>query len=127
MEGFKPFGIPMKDIEPEILLYEEYESIRLTDYNGLNHEEAATRMDISRPTFTRIYDRARKTIARAFVEGKAVFIEGGDYQTDQFWYRCDDCQKLNISMESESQCTYCASNNLRILNNSHETTTTINS
>ena len=81
MEGFKPFGIPMTDLEPVILLYEEYESIRLSDYEGLTQEQSAKKMNVSRPTFTRIYEKARRTIAQAFVEGKAIFIEGGSYHT----------------------------------------------
>ena len=58
MEGFKPFGIPMRELEPVVLLFEEYEAIRLADYENLTQEEAAKKMDISRPTFTRVYDKA---------------------------------------------------------------------
>jgi len=116
MEGFKPFGIPMTNLEPVILLFEEYESIRLSDYEGLTQEQAAERMKVSRPTFTRIYEKARRSIAQAFVEGKAIFIEGGNFQTDDFWYRCDSCKKLNISEVETKTCGYCHSNSLRRLN-----------
>ena len=58
MEGFKPFGIPMTKLEPIILLYEEYESMRLADYEGLTQAQAAEQMQVSRPTFTRIYEKA---------------------------------------------------------------------
>ena len=44
MEGFKPFGIPVRQIEKVILLFEEYEAIRLCDYENLTQEEAAKRM-----------------------------------------------------------------------------------
>jgi predicted DNA-binding protein (UPF0251 family) len=84
MEGFKPFGIPMRELETVILLYEEFEAIRLADYENLIQEEAAERMNISRPTFTRIYDKARKSIAKAFVEGKAIIIQGGTYITEDY-------------------------------------------
>jgi uncharacterized protein len=120
MEGFKPFGIAMTDLEPVILLFEEYESIRLTDYEGLTQEKSAERMNISRPTFTRVYEKARRTIARAFVEGKAIFIEGGNYHTDDCWYRCEKCMKLNISKTETDQCNYCHSKTLRKLNKSIE-------
>lgn len=113
MEGFRPFGIPMQQLEPEVLLYEEYESIRLADYDGLNHEEAAKRMNISRPTFTRIYEKARKTVAKAFVEGKAIFFDGGHFHTNEFWYRCEDCYKLTISLQNSEFCCYCQSNNIQ--------------
>ena len=116
MEGFRPFGIPMSTLEPLILLYEEYESLRLSDYEGLTQKESAERMNISRPTFTRIYGKARQTIAQAFVEGKAIFIEGGNYKTDEYWYRCEDCMKLNISKTESQICNYCQSKTLRRLN-----------
>jgi uncharacterized protein len=117
MEGFRPFGIPMKDLEPIILLYEEYESIRLLDYVGLTQLESSEQMNVSRPTLTRIYEKARRTIAQAFVEGKAIFIEGGNYHTDDFWYKCTNCLKLNISKEEINSCVYCNSESLSILNN----------
>jgi uncharacterized protein len=120
MEGFKPFGIPITQLEPLILLYEEYEAIRLTDYDGLTQEQSAEQMGVSRPTFTRIYEKARRTIAQAFVEAKAIFIEGGDYHTDDFWYRCDGCMKLNICQQSEKTCKYCQTGSLRLLNTPQE-------
>lgn len=116
MEGFKPFGIPISDLEPVILLYEEYEAIRLCDYECLTQEEGSVQMNISRPTFTRIYEKARRSIAKAFVEGKAIFIEGGSYKTDNFWYRCDSCMKLVISENETTRCAYCNSDSLRRLN-----------
>lgn len=81
MDGFKPFGIPMVALEQVVLLFEEYESIRLCDYQGLTQEQGAEKMGVSRPTFTRIYEKARQTIAKGFVEGKAIRIEGGNYHT----------------------------------------------
>ena len=77
MEGFKPFGVPINKIEPVILLFEEYEVLRLLDYLGMTQLEAASEMAVSRPTLTRIYEKARRTIAEAFVEGKAIFIRRG--------------------------------------------------
>ena len=120
MDGFKPFGIPKMDLEPVILLYEEYESIRLSYYEGLTQEQSAERMNVSRPTFTRIYEKSRRTIAKAFVEGKAIFIVGGNYHTDDCWYRCDNCMKLNICQSETNTCNYCHSKTLRMLNKTNE-------
>jgi len=117
MEGFKPFGIPLTDIEPVILFYEEYEVIRLLDYLGMTQLEAAREINVSRPTLTRIYEKASRTIAEAFVEGKAIFIEGGDYHTDEFWYRCEACHKLLISEQEILSCSYCKSDKIRPLSN----------
>lgn len=116
MEGFRPFGIPLKDLEPVILLYEEYESLRLLDYEGLTQLQSSELMNVSRPTLTRIYEKARRTVAQAFVEGKAIFIEGGNYHTDDFWYKCEDCMKLNICKEKINSCNYCGSELIRRLN-----------
>lgn len=94
MAGYKPFGIPRTQLESVTLNIDEYESLRLLDYEGLNQEQAAERMNISRPTLTRIYDSARKAIAKAFVEGKMLLIEGGNINFDKEWYRCGRCHKL---------------------------------
>jgi uncharacterized protein len=115
MEGFKPFGVPVSDLEPVILFFEEYEALRLLDYMGMTQLEAAHEMAVSRPTLTRIYEKARRTIAEAFVEGKAVFIEGGDFHTDEFWYRCETCHKLLISEKEIFTCAYCKSGTIRPL------------
>jgi predicted DNA-binding protein (UPF0251 family) len=117
MEGFKPFGVPINKIEPVILLFEEYEVLRLLDYLGMTQLEAASEMAVSRPTLTRIYEKARRTIAEAFVEGKAIFIEGGNYHTNEFWYRCEACHKLLISKQEILSCSFCKSDKIRPLSN----------
>ena len=89
-EGFKPIGVRVKNTETLILLHEEYEALKLADYNNLSQEEAAKRMNVSRPTFSRIYDKARKTIAKAFVEGKIIIIKGGDFFIDNNLHDPDD-------------------------------------
>ncbi len=116
MEGYKPFGIPMRELESVSLLYEEFEALRLADYENLNQEEAAKRMNISRPTFTRLYDKARKNIVKAFVEGKAIIIYGGTFVTDNYWYRCGDCHETMVTETPESNCNRCFSGNIVQLN-----------
>ena len=117
MEGFKPFGIPMRELESVVLLFEEFEAIRLADYEKLTQEEAAEKMNISRPTFTRLYDKARKNIAKAFVEGKAIFIQGGHYITDDYWFKCFDCNETMITIKPVNSCRKCNSGNIVRLNN----------
>ena len=116
MEGFKPFGIPMRELESVDLLFEEYEALRLADYEDLTQEEAAKKMNISRPTFTRLYDKARKNIAKAFVEGKAIIIRGGTYITEDYWYRCEDCHETIVSIKPAKNCRKCDSDNIIQLN-----------
>jgi predicted DNA-binding protein (UPF0251 family) len=115
MEGFRPYGMPDCEKEPVILKFEEFESIRLIDYDLLSQDSAAKQMNISRPTFTRIYNRALKTIARAFVEGKVIGIEGGNFQFEHEWYRCRKCYKLIQGIENHNRCEGCETYNLKEL------------
>lgn len=111
MMGFKPFGIPVSKLESVRLLYDEYEAIRLLDYLGLNQDAAAVQMQVSRPTLTRIYENARRTLANAFVEGKMILIEGGEVSFDQAWFRCKRCYKLVAGMDNHVKCKGCTSFN----------------
>jgi predicted DNA-binding protein (UPF0251 family) len=118
MKGFKPFGIPQCKLEIVKLTIEEYESIRLVNYEMLQQKEAAVLMNISRPTLTRIYNKALKNITKAFVEGKAIVIDGGNYKFEKEWHRCKRCYKL---VEGEKKHVKCVKNNnaeeLTLLNN----------
>ena len=107
MKGFKPFRIPRRMLSSVSLLYDEYEAIRLLDYEGMNQDQAAVQMNVSRPTLTRIYEKARKTIAQALVEGKMIMIEGGNVQFDRAWYRCRRCYKLIGGLENHVHCKDC--------------------
>ena len=111
MQGFKPFGIPRRMLSQVSLLYDEYEAIRLLDYEGMNQDQAAVQMNVSRPTLTRIYEKARKTIAQALVEGNMIVIEGGNVQFDREWFRCRRCYKLVGGLENHVHCKDCTSFN----------------
>jgi predicted DNA-binding protein (UPF0251 family) len=74
---FKPTGIPLRELEEEVLTLDEIEAIRLADVEELYQEQVAEQMKVSRPTVGRILASARKKVATALVEGKAIRIEGG--------------------------------------------------
>lgn len=76
--AFKPVGYPMEELEKVILTLDEYEALRLADFEELYQEDAAEKMNVSRQTFGNIVKSARKKIAEALVTGKAICIEGGD-------------------------------------------------
>ncbi len=80
---YKPRGIPASCLEEIQLDLDEFEAIRLADFEGMYQEDAARRMDISRQTFGRIIDSAHKKIADALLHGKALRIEGGDVHLDK--------------------------------------------
>ncbi|OCL25155.1 hypothetical protein U472_12315 [Orenia metallireducens] len=86
---FKPAGVPKRSLEEVNLTIEEVEAIRLKDKEELTQEEAAERMEVSRPTFQRVLTTARKKIAEALIEGKAIRFEGGDYRLAKF--KCPSC------------------------------------
>ena len=77
---FKPRGIPLKDLKEIILAIDEYEAVRLKDLEGLEQEECAKKMNVSQPTFHRLILSARKKIADAIINGKAIKIEGGNFK-----------------------------------------------
>lgn len=85
---FKPTGIPMHVLEVVSLSVEELEAIRLKDQEALQQEECARIMGISRPTFHRVLGSARGKIADALITGKAIRIEGGNFETVQRRFRC---------------------------------------
>jgi predicted DNA-binding protein (UPF0251 family) len=72
---FKPRGIPLVDLEEVTVSLDEFEAIRLADYEGLYHEDSAEKMMISRPTFGRILSEAHRKVAECLVKGKALRIE----------------------------------------------------
>ena len=77
---FKPAGIPMRSLEEVIISLEEAEALRLKDIVGLEQEGAAESMNVSRTTFQRILASARRKVADALLGGKAIRIEGGNYE-----------------------------------------------
>ena len=118
MRGFKPFGIPIKEMDSITLLFEEYEALKLADYNKLTQAQAAKLMQVSRPTFTRIYENARNVVAQAFIEGKAIFIEGGNVAFEKHWYKCEACNEVFEAEKDQEieQCHYCSSSNISNIN-----------
>lgn len=114
--GFKPFGVIYQNKETVIIHFEEYEALKLCDYEHLTQAEAAELMNISRPTLTRIYESVRKKIAIAFIEGLPIAFEGGNIDIAE-WYKCDKCQTI-FTLEAGKQryCPLCR-NKMITLNN----------
>jgi uncharacterized protein len=90
---FKPRGIPMTELEEVRLTVDERESMRLADLMGMPYEEAGKKMGVSRATFGRIIQNARKIVADALINGKAINIEGGNYTMaeDARIFLCGKC------------------------------------
>ena len=84
---FGPLNCP-HDLEPVIMTVDEYETIRLIDYEGMTQEECAVSMEVARSTVQGMYATARRKLADALVDGRPLRIEGGDYKI----YDEDDLQ-----------------------------------
>lgn len=74
---FKPAGVPGHLLDEVVISLDGFEALRLADLEGLYQEEAAARMKVSRATFGRIVEGARRAVAEALVMGKQLRIEGG--------------------------------------------------
>jgi uncharacterized protein len=112
---FKPQGIPLSHLEGVVLSLDELEAIRLADFDGDQHEHAAAKMNVSRPTFGRILEHAHKSVADALLNGKALQIEGGSVTTARRGQvRCRRCQRrwqVPIPAAAEFHCPRCQHRN----------------
>jgi len=116
-KNFKPSGIPRKSISHIILTFDEYEAIRLADYNGEEHLQASEMMKISRPTFTRLIEKARRKLATAIIEGLELVIEGGHVDVLNELYLCNNCsrEQAHRMTDPKKKCFNCGSSDLRNL------------
>lgn len=80
---YKPAGVPLRQMEEVILGVDEFEALRLVDYLLLEQGQAADKMGISQPTLSRVVSTARKKIAEAITQGKALRIKGGHYHVKE--------------------------------------------
>ena len=74
---FRPQCMPLNRLDGIYMTLDEFEAVRLADCEGLKQDEAAKRLKISRPTFSRIITSAHKKIGDALVNIKAIKIEDG--------------------------------------------------
>lgn len=78
--------LPMEqneEMREVILTVDEFETIRLVDYEGFSQEECGIQMNVSRATAQRIHRSARRKMAAALVEGRLLRIEGGEYKINK--------------------------------------------
>jgi uncharacterized protein len=119
VDSFRPVGVPVGALEVVALSFDELEAVRLKDLEELEQEECAQQMRISRPTFHRILDSARKKLADALINGKAIQIEGGNFELAQRRFRCrNDGHEWNVPFEARAQrlplsCPVCFSPNIQ--------------
>ncbi len=120
--GFIPAGGEFVESQAVVMNMEEYESIRLSDYLNLTQLEASRMLNVSRPTFTRIYHAARKKVAQAFVENRGLLISGGNVVFQDEWFACSSCESVFKSvvkgLDEIPSCPVCQSTTVSVF---HET------
>ncbi len=116
-----PYFIPSQEDVIEIpkntLKLEELEALRLKDLEGLEQEECAAKMEVSRPTFQRILLAAREKVADSLVNGKVIHIEGGNFTRNICPVKCHNCnnewlesfENLEVIKNREYSCPTCGS------------------
>ncbi len=118
-KGYKPYGCAEASKGYIELLYEEYEAIKLADFDLMNHHEACILMGVSRPTFARIYKSARRKIAMALVEAKEIKAIYGNAYLDKDWFICKECNaRFTIpKLFVEKNCPVCKSLKVELIKN----------
>ncbi len=119
--AFKPVGNKRDEIQELTIELDEFEAIRLADYLGLEHNEAAEEMEISRSTFTRLIEKARRKVAQFLIEGRYLYIDGGDIHFRENVIQCVDCGNMfKTSLNNRIlSCPSCNSTNLFDLAGGH--------
>lgn len=103
-KGYRPYGCK-KSKKTIDLLYEEYEAIKLADYDLMNHLEAAILMGVSRATFARIYESARRKMALMLVETQNMRTVFGNADLGEEWLLCTSCHsRFTIPANFDSEC-----------------------
>jgi predicted DNA-binding protein (UPF0251 family) len=89
----------MSELQETVMTLDEFEALRLADLEGAYQEAAAAQMHVSRPTFSRIIESARRKVADALVNGRALRIEGGPVCPKNEGRRC--CRIPDITDPSD--------------------------
>jgi len=113
---YKPAGIPVRFLEEVVLTVDEFEAVRLADLEGMYQEHAAEQMKVSRQTFGRIIESARKKIADALVAGKSLRIEGGEFRMPKMrtfkCTKCDHSWQVPFGTGRPMECPQCKDKNI---------------
>ena len=97
----------MTELDEVTISVVELEALRLADHESLYQNEAAEKMQISRQTFGRILESARSKIANALVEGKAIKIDGGNFELVETNLLCPKCKRKIIADTQNQHCPRC--------------------
>lgn len=128
IQNFVPEDVDPRNMEENKLRIEELEALRLKDSEGLEQEECAEKMQVSRQTFQRILGSARKKVSDSLVNGKSIRIEGGNFTRNICLVRCLLCghtweesyENFQKVLKGEFSCPECGSKKLGCAQNEHK-------
>jgi len=72
--SFKPAGIPVSQLTTIHMNLDEFEALRLVDYEGLSQIEASEEMHVSRATLQRLLAKARKKTVDAVLHNHILEV-----------------------------------------------------
>ena len=75
---FKPNGIPVSELERVTLDADEFEAIRLVDFQGMLQLEAASVMGVSRQTLANLVKSGRQKVSDCLLNGKALMMTASE-------------------------------------------------
>ncbi len=104
---FKPAGIPLRSLEEVRLSLEEAEALRLKELEELEQEQGAEKMNVSRQTFQRVLASARKKIVDALLNGKAIRIEGGNFEISHGRFRSNNGHEWEVNTSTDATPVLC--------------------
>ena len=96
----------------------EFEAMRLKHFLGLNQKDAAERMGVSQPTFSRILETAHQKNTLALLQGKEIRVYGGNFEHRPSFkgYGCLNCnhewEDPEATKERKINCAKCNSKNV---------------
>lgn len=88
------------------LTFDEFETIRLLDMEGMTQEQCAIQMGVARTTVTAMYESARQKIARMLVEGRSLMISGGNVKFQIAQDEMSSCSRVKGEQEMRIAVTY---------------------
>jgi len=96
-----------------IMRLDEFEAIRLVDKNGYDHAKAAEIMGVSRPTFTKLLNKARGKLSELIIDGKTLIISGGSILFSEDVYCCTICKRpFKHDVKEDLLCPICKSSEI---------------
>lgn len=73
--NFKPSGVPSRMLDTVVLKLDEFEAMRLCDFDGKNQIEASETMGVSRGTVQRLLLSGRRKVLDVLLHEKELVIE----------------------------------------------------